>query len=441
MITFFKAPRQARDGAQKPVLRAIVSCSVFALSGGMAAAEGLTAEQSAEIRAELDSLRAEHQSTSDRIARLEGMLAEANGESVTRLAPSSRPAASPPETAQDAADSRLSFSGDARLRYEINPENDAFEYRGREVIRGRFKTQYAINDNVKVGARLVTGNGDDPNTADVTLSNFLDDIEVNLDQVYVQAKYGGFTLYGGKFPNPFLRTDLVWDGDVNPQGAAIGYTARVSDGLSLSAQSLYFIIEESSAGSDSEMFGIQGKVQADLTQHLSLTGAAGYYDYTLSSLTTADAGDFRSNLMALDGTYLSDFNLLNLTGILTFDGLSEDWPLQIIADYVQNQEAATDGDTGFGVDLFAGKTAEPNDFRFGYGYAETEVDAVLAAFSHDNTNIPTNYRQHSLYADYVISDNVTFNTTFYHYRPLDAAISPVPDVWQDRIRFNIIYAF
>ena len=418
----------------------MLSCSVFALIGGAATADGLSAEQSAEIRAELDALRTQHQVTSDRIARLERMLSDATGDRLTRLSPADRPAtATPAEDVGD--DSRLSFSGDARLRYEINPDNDAFEYRGREVVRGRFKTHYAINDNVKVGARLVTGNGDDPNTADVTLSNFLDDIEVNLDQVYVQANYGGFTFYGGKFPNPLLRTDLVWDGDVNPQGAAIGYTARVADALSLSAQSLYFIIEESSVGSDSEMFGIQGKLQADLTPHLNLTGAAGYYDYTLSSLATADAGDFRSNLLAVDGTYLSDFNLLNLTGILTFDGLSENWPLQIIADYVQNQEAATDGDTGFSVDLFAGETAEPHDFRFGYGYAETEVDAVLAAFSHDNTNIPTNYRQHSLYADYVISENLTFNTSIYHYRPLDAVISPVPDVWQDRIRFNIVYAF
>lgn len=439
-MTFKKTPNQKQTLGRNSAFRILVSSSVFALMGSVAAADGLDAGQSQQIRAELDALRVEQQSTSDRIARLERMLAEATGEPLARLEPASLPSAPVPAAGLE-EQSRLSFSGDARLRYEVNPENDAYEFRGREVIRGRLKSQYEISDNVKVGARLVTGSGDDPNTADVTLSNFLDDIEVNLDQIYMQASFGGFTLYGGKFPNPLLRTDLVWDGDVNPQGAAIGYTANVSDSFNLSAQSLYFVIEESSNGPDSEMLGVQGMVQAKPTPNLSFTGAAGYYDYTLSSLVTADAGDFRSNLIAPDGSYLSDFNLLNLTGVLTYDGLNEDWPLQVIADYVQNQDAATDGDTGFSLDLFAGRTTEPGNFRFGYGYAEAEVDAVLAAFSHDNTNIPTNYRQHSLYADYVISDNVTFNTTLYRYRPLDSAISPVPDIWQDRIRFNLVYAF
>ncbi|MBK6718380.1 MAG: hypothetical protein IPG62_00525 [Sphingomonadales bacterium] len=43
-----------------------------------------------------------------------------------------------------------------------------------------------------------------------------------------------------------------------------------------------------------------------------------------------------------------------------------------------------------------------HDWRFGCGYAETGVDAVLAAFSHDNTDLATNYRQHTLLVDYVV---------------------------------------
>ena len=71
---------------------------------------------------------------------------------------------------------------------------------------------------------MTTGNQDDPNSSDITLGDFLDDLTISLDRAYLGVRLGDLFLSGGKFANPFLRTDLVWDGDVNPQGAGARYT-------------------------------------------------------------------------------------------------------------------------------------------------------------------------------------------------------------------------
>jgi hypothetical protein len=72
-----------------------------------------------------------------------------------------------------------------------------------------------------------------------------------------------------------------------------------------------------------------------------------------------------------------------------------------------------------------------------------EVDAVLAAFSQDNTTIGTNYRQHTLTVDYALTDKLLLDTTYYRYRPYDAAFSGVNDPadWLNRLRVNFQIAF
>ena len=84
-----------------------------------------------------------------------------------------------------------------------------------------------------------------------------------------------------------------------------------------------------------------------------------------------------------------------------------------------------------------------HDWRFGYGYAQTGVDAVLTAFSQDNTNLASNYRQHTLFADYVIVPNMILNATFYRYKAKSALFTPAfsTDDWVNRLRFNMLVNF
>src|SRR3546814_10294606 len=84
-----------------------------------------------------------------------------------------------------------------------------------------------------------------------------------------------------------------------------------------------------------------------------------------------------------------------------------------------NLGAAVSGDAAFNFELAAGRTAEPGDWRLSYNYSEVEVDSVLAAFSHDNIDLSTNYRLHGVGLSHVTARNLQFELLWYHYRPLD----------------------
>lgn len=355
-------------------------------------------------------------------------------------APSPAPAAMAAAAAAPAAFRipGLDVSGDLRVRQEWN--FGGARDRSRSVLRARLRASYAVNDRLAIGAELATGDPDDPNSTDVTLGNFLDDLNVSLDQAWIRYTAGGITVQAGKFPQIFQRTDMVWDGDVLPEGLGASYALDLGNGARLDARALWFVIDEAPTARDSDMLGGQVNAAAPLGSDLRLALAGSYYHYRLGSIAGADAGDFRGNLLS-GGRYLSDFHLVEGLGTLTYAGLSPRWPLALTADYVRNLGAAVPGDTGFSFELAAGRTAQRGDWRAAYTYSEVQVDAVFAAFSHDNLDLSTNYKLHGLGLGYVPANNLLIDLAWYHYRPLDARYTAAPIDWLDRVRLNFMVSF
>ncbi len=427
-----------------------------------------------QLREEIAAMRADQQRAMDRIAQLESQLAAAQAAPVATASTAAAPQAaagqpsssgglvqfpgtqvaqspaapinpaggSAPGATPPSIPSKLTINGDLRVRYESNFGDNAARDRDRGVIRARLRAAYAVNPWLTVGTQIATGDNDDPNSTDQTLGNFVDDLTVSLDQAYMRGTFGGLTLTAGKIPQPFVRTELVWDGDVNPQGLSASYKMALGGGASIKTNGIYFLVDEATAGEDSRMIGGQLQFETAASAPVKFELAAGYYDYRLSSLAGGDTGDFRTNRFAA-GRYLSDFNLLDVIGAVQFNGLGERWPVRIVGDYVHNFGATTSEDSGFGVDLLVGRGSKLHDWRFGYGYAEMGVDGVLAAFSHDNTNLATNYLQHTALIDYVVANNVILNATYYRYRaksPLFTTAFSTTD-WVDRLRLNLLVNF
>ncbi len=341
--------------------------------------------------------------------------------------------------AQDPAPPRVRFNGDFRLRYEYTTTGNGSLSLGREVVRFRAGITYPVRDDITVRARLATGDPDDPNSTDVTLSSWLNDLAVSLEVASVEITRRRWAAYGGKFFNPLQYTELVWDGDVNPQGVAgkvmLGDAAKVTGTLT----GLYFIVDQQANNLSSDMAGGQLTVAVPAGTRWKVSGSAAYYDYRIRSLTaTSVTGDIRGNrLVPGGGAYLSDFDLLDLLVALDYSGLGERYPLRLVGDYVHNS-GASDQNTGYGVDAYVGRSARQGDIRYRYGYGMTETDAVLAAFSHDNTTLGTNYETHTLAVDAVPIASFFLNATLYYYRP---HISTPTRTYQKRLRLNAMVTF
>jgi len=421
------------------ILLAALSPSAFAQTN--------TADAAA-LRAQIEALRAEQariaemqRQTEAKIRELEASVGASSPPA--QLAPAAVAAPTAAQFATADGKPKLNVSGDLRLRTQGDFSDDDTRARRSGQVRGRLGATYAVNDRVTVGARLVTGDADDPNSTDVQLSNWDDDFQVSLDLAYAQINFGDLNVYGGKIPQPFTRTDLVWDGDVNPQGLSGVYKHRLGDGSALRASGLFFIVDEDAAGADSTMVGGQVGYDSAELGDFKFDVSAAYYDYTLGSIAGADAGDFRNNLRRPDGRYLSDFNLGDLIVGATWSGFGSRWPVRFVGDYVKNFGAETSQDTGYSADLAIGRVTQQHDWRVTYGYSVAETDSVLGAFSHDNIGIGTNYQLHALTLDYVPMPHTVLSAWWYHYKPenaLDAGSNAIGD-WLDRIRIAFLVSF
>ncbi|KAF1716030.1 hypothetical protein CSC74_12765 [Pseudoxanthomonas yeongjuensis] len=435
------------DSASGPKrIRSRLSSLCLALAGcGIAPAFAQAAD--ADLVKQIEALRAQQaqiaqmqQQTEASIRALEAKLG------VASPAAQDAPAAVAPVAAAPAAqpqEPKLKISGDLRLRAQGDYSDNDGANRTSTQLRARLGATYALNDRVTIGGRVVTGDGDDPNSSDVQLSNWDDDLQISLDLAYAQLNFGNLKVYGGKIPNPFTRTDLVWDGDVNPQGVGAAYKLPLAGGGAFRANGLFFSVDEQVAGPDSTMGGVQFGFDSPSYGGFKYDLSGGYYRYSPGSLTGADSGDWRSNRRNPDGGLASDYELVDVVAGLGWQGANEKWPVRVVGDYVKNLGAIDNQDTGFGVDVSLGRASKQGDWRFTYGYSRTDVDAVLAAFSNDNIGIATNYNLHALTLDYTPMPKTMISAIWYHYKPNDPLYAGTnqPDDWLDRVRVFFLMNF
>jgi hypothetical protein len=455
----------------------ILKASLAGLVAGAACVSTSVAQTGAEvseIRAQIEVLRAEQARAAEQQRRTDAALLSLEARLTAMTAASSAAANSPmaatatsgvatpipavtsggatlipaprsssPAVAPASAASRLQITGDLRLREQGDYSDSDGKDRNSTQLRGRLGAVFALNDRLTLGARLVTGDADDPNSTDVQLSNFDDDLQVSLDLAYAQLNFGNLKVTGGKIPQPFTRTDLVWDGDVNPQGLGATYRHALANGAAIRANGLYFTLDEQAAGPESAMTGAQ--IGYDSAKHgaWKYDVSAAYYDYALGSIAGGDTGDFRSNLRKADGTYLSDFNLGDVVIGASWSGAGERWPLRVVGDFTHNFGAEISADTAYGADLTLGRASQPGEWRVSYGYSQAQTDSVFAAFSHDNIGIATNYSLHALTFDYVPMSKTQISAIWYHYKPLDSkyAGGNAPGDWLERVRVFFFMSF
>lgn len=397
-----------------------------------------------DLRAELTALRAEQsrlaalqEKNETALRKLESQLA-VSAQGATPSATGPAPTSSTSKTI-----SSWSISGDLRVRNQLDTSDERAPDRDRAQIRARLGATYRLNDWLRAGARAVTGDPDDPRTSDAQLQTWNNDLQVSLDLAYLQMDLGQTTVFAGKFPQIFARTDLVWDGDVTLSGLGASYKKTLESGSSLRTAGALFMIDEQALGSDSRMTGFQIGYDSPANDPLRLDLSASFYQYELGSIANADKLDFRTNLRRPDGRYASDYHLGDLIVGATWQRPGSRWPIRVVADYAKNFGAESGRNEAYGVDMVVGRASNAGDVRLSYGYSQTKVDAVLAAFSHDNIGIGTNYRLHALTIDYTPTAHTQVTGIWYHYRPNDPVFAGtyLPTDWLDRFRLYFQISF
>ncbi|MFT7677003.1 MAG: hypothetical protein ACI8QC_000980 [Planctomycetota bacterium] len=316
-----------------------------------------------------------------------------------------QPAASP----QQAADA-LRFYGDLRLRQENTTDVPGTEDRMRSRGRMRLGVNYQLDEELTIGARVVTGDRKDPNSPHATYGDGLEGIELSLDRAFLTYRPGaweGAEITAGKFNHPFYRNqvygELLWDADVQPEGMIARKSFKSIPGLQELELMLggYALIEQSS-GDDAYLVVSQLALRRRLSENLDGTLAAGYYHYTDVS---PDGGgqlfaDNRGNLTQdrdADGNaddFASDFGISNLILGLRWDGGA--LPLTFSAESIHNGRTRSGQSDAWAVGLALGEARKPGDWKAYYQLQDVERESVFSPFAQDDFVLATGHHSHVL---------------------------------------------
>jgi hypothetical protein len=238
-------------------------------------------------------------------------------------------------------------------------------------LRARLGVRASVTEGVQVGIRVATGSTGstgNPGSLNTTLggNEFFTRGSAGIDLAYVRwspSTVEWFSFVGGRFPNPFLGSELLWAADLNFDGvaAALRFAPRedLQPFLTLGAFPLRYF-EPSAANRtvrNKWLYGTQAGIDYGYPAGTLLRLGVGYFDYrnvegvpntdplqpNLYDWTAAPAARQKGNsLVPIDfgGTgslfgYASQFRILNLTGELGFR-VDEFRRLIFLVDWARN---------------------------------------------------------------------------------------------------------
>lgn len=292
----------------------------------------------------------------------------------------------------------FTFSGDIRLREEPffgGPANGSLD-QNRERFRLRFNLDAKLTNDFSGGFSLASGDINDPTTTNQTVTGFYTRKAIGIDKAFVQYtphQFDHLTLIGGKFAYPWYNTELTWDKDLNPEGAAevlafdlkstpvlkkialVGFELPFTQvaGVSVNDKSLV----------SSVVYGGQLQTAWQLARWLKFGAFSGFYNYhnadpialalakanaknpqtpltgalplgagstvqnsilttTATSVVTVGGTAYPTGVTSItNAQFASKFGLFD--SLARFDIVTpwQRWPITIIGDYVQNTEACS----------------------------------------------------------------------------------------------------
>jgi hypothetical protein len=174
---------------------------------------------------------------------------------------------------------------------EVLPYRNTVDRRYRGRVRARFGADIAVSDHVEAGFRVATGDLDDPTMTESPLAHNFGRIQVGFDRAYVRVKpvgedsmFAGTSVTFGKFENPFLSTEAIFDRDIQFEGAAARLAAHFGSGENapyVFATGGIFPLEDYAFTNKSKyLLGGQVGVGGQPVAGLRLRAAASLYNYS-----------------------------------------------------------------------------------------------------------------------------------------------------------------
>ena len=373
----------------------------------------------------------------------------------------------------------IRVSGDLRFRAETfrNQGFDALTEsadRNRLRVRARLALDGTINKNFDWGMRLASGIFTDPISTNQTLTDFFERKPFALDRAFVRydskTDKVGLQLVAGKFEPTFRRTQMVWDDDLNVEGASEAVYFKTKSPLrQIKFVAFELPFNEVSGGKDGVLYGGQAQTDWQFSHVVSANVNLGYYDWNhvdqvllgLGALATqVNGGIFNGSAVtgnqngALGTTnriiknaagqpvgFLAGFNLVDVLGNLTWQATGR-FPVTFTFDYVHNAtNRVKDEKNAYWVGAQVGQAKEKGDWLFAYYFTRIDQDAVLVPFNFSDI-LSSNSRAHMPTVAYQIANGVTLQWNgLFSQRANKVVLTSLDNRYVNRMQFDVIFKF
>ena len=384
------------------------------------------------------------------------------------------------------------INGDFRGRFDgLYSSNPAFVERDRWRYRVRAGATAVIKDNFEVGLRLGSGDidsardvaaGVDPISQNQSLQNNASKKGIFLDLAYgkwtpVNSRDWLAAFSFGKIENPFVFSDMAFDPDYTPEGAAqqIAYNLNANQALKLNLGE--FVLDEIGGSTrDPYLLGAQLGLESTWSKRIATSVGVGFLGITsVHQLASSAVPDInRGNLRYVSGGTavsladpVSGYNTLVASAAATytldsFPLYAGPFPIRPFGEFIHNT-AASEQNEGYNVGLTLGKAGKKGTWELTYRYKslggdagwEELADSDFGAFYQDKLAAPlpatarsatsgygpgTNLRGHVVKAGYSPYDSLTFNLTWFATELIQEQ-NPGSDSSMNRIQVDAVWKF
>jgi hypothetical protein len=364
----------------------------------------------------------------------------------------------------------IQFSGDLRLRYErlwdrgmLNQDGTPAKQdpRDRGRIRVRLYVDAPITDEIDTHLMVSTNMSthQESTTSNATFGEDFNDKGIYLARAYAEYKPNwlkGLALGAGKFKKNFYHTDIMWDPDVNPEGAYEYYRYSGSKVFQPFVYLSQMVVNENNRTPDAMLYLSQAGFEWKIGP-VKWMLAGSYYSWSnLAGTEWMGTGEYNSgggNTFISDSAgknirYKYDYKLCEVISYINFD--MGPFPVALDLDYVRNTADGVPGDedSAYYVSFKIGRDKNKGDYSLFYKYAYIEQNAVVGAIN-DQDFYGANRKGHKIALHYWPFKNTLLRACFFYTDPVSTWQKEGNPLWntdrykmhEDRLQMDFIFKF
>ncbi len=318
---------------------------------------------------------------------------------------------------------RLTISGDFRSRYEGFYQSGR-PTRNRARLRLRLRVDAQINEETDFYLQVASGDPGTPASTNQTFKGFFQPKPFNLDRAYVTYNpqaVEALTLGIGKFPTPIMRTQMIFDDDLNFEGGWEQVSWQPQKDIDVDLIAIQTAVNEVSRGADAYMLGGSGAVSFKFGSNSLQFSATNYMWRNTDQIAVAQASGQLTSILtnrvirSFDGVvtnYASEFNVIDVIAEATLATSRNGYPFRLLVDYAVNTRATTNQNNGLWIEAGYGDPGPGGSWGVTYTSGWIGQDVTPSAFVF--SDMPgTNLRLNMIETSYFIKPGFSLDMTLH----------------------------